>query len=185
MGNGFYHLLIRSQQMNAPILTQERLKEILHYDPLTGIFTWLRRIAKYRNQIGGEAGAKTPRGYINIQIKRKSYQAHRLAWLYVYGNWPTQQIDHIDRNPSNNRIANLRDVSATENRRNCKQPKNISSVYKGVSRSRGREKWSAQIVVNGRARYLGIFDSPENARAAYVSAAKTLNMEHLLADSPI
>ena len=171
--------------MNAPILTQERLKELLHYDPDTGVFTWLRRIAKYRDQIGGIAGTSTPRGYINIQIRRKSYQAHRLAWLYVYGEWPAQQIDHINRTPSDNRITNLRDVSASVNRRNCRRPKNTSSVYKGVTRSRGRNKWVAQIVVDGRAKYLGIFDTPEVAHAAYILAAKNLNMEHLLADSAL
>jgi len=185
MTNGFYHPPIRSQQMNKPILTQDRLKEVLFYDPDTGIFVWRQRMAAHKGQIGDIAGTVKPRGYVNIQIQRRVYQAHRLAWLYVHGEWPAQQIDHINRNPSDNRIANLRDVSASVNRRNCRHPRNVSSIYKGVSRSRGREKWAAQIVYDGRPHYLGIFGTQEEAREAYILEAKRLGLEHLLANADI
>jgi hypothetical protein len=122
-------------------LTQERLKEVLDYNPETGIF---HRLA----QRGKRTGYVDRLGYIKIGVDGSSYLAHRLAWLYVYGYFPENFIDHIDRNSSNNRITNLREVSHQCNMRNCKRQSSSSSDIKGVMFRKGL--WFASIRVEGK-----------------------------------
>lgn len=99
------------------MITQEELKESLHYDPDTGIFTWRKsKGPAKKGTVAGKIYKSHP--YIKIGVCRHSIDAHRLAWLYVYGEWPTMDIDHINRDPTDNRICNLRHVSRSENNRN-------------------------------------------------------------------
>ena len=100
------------------MITQEYLKSVLYYDKDTGLFTWKISNKKGHVKEGKLAGSKDNRGYVKIQINKKDYTAHRLAWFYIYGEWPKQVIDHINRIKFDNRIENLRDVSVLENNKN-------------------------------------------------------------------
>lgn len=149
-------------------LTQSRLKELLHYDESTGVFT--RRVALCNKvKVGDIAGTTEKEEYVRIEIDGKKYKAHRLAWLYVYGNFPEQQIDHINSIKNDNRIANLRDVSQSVNMRNIHKPNkdSITSQYRGVSWHKHAKKWVAQVVVDGRKVHLGYFSDEESAFDAY------------------
>lgn len=149
------------------MLTQAQLKERLHYDPETGIFTWL--IPK-RNSVktGSIAGTKDRYGYIQIQLQHKRYGAHRLAWLYVHGRFPDSQIDHINRVKADNKICNLREVTHQQNQFNRDVNKNNTSGYIGVT-MKGK-KYRARITVEGKRTYLGLFDTAEKAGQAYLAA---------------
>lgn len=103
-------------------LTPERLRELLEYDPETGKFTWLRNRA-FKALGGTHAGYLNSNGYLRITVDDVSYAAHRLAWLYVHGRWPDKTIDHINRNKQDNRIANLRDVTHSEQNYNSSRSK--------------------------------------------------------------
>ncbi len=152
--------------MTAPILTQSRLKELLTYDPDTGIFVWILRAG--RGGAGCIAGSVRPTGYRYIGIDRKNYRAHRLAWLYVYGKFPDNQIDHKNRKRDDNWIGNLRDVTTIENCKNQTMYKNNTSGIAGVRWHKGQKRWHAQIVVRQKNIYLGSFlglDEAVDARA--------------------
>lgn len=137
-------------------LTQKYLRETLHYDSETGVFTW--RIPPARNvKEGSVAGCLTNHGYIQIGVKNKLYMAHRLAWLYVYGKWPTNLIDHINGIRCDNRITNLREATSAENQYNMSKAKNNTSGVKGVTWSRLHKRWRAQCRVNGKIYRLGLF----------------------------
>jgi HNH endonuclease len=154
-------------------ITSDRLRELLAYDPSTGVFT--RRVrTSTRTRVGDVAGCLKNKGRIAINADGKLYQSHRLAWLYVYGEWPKHHIDHIDGDPSNNRIANLRDVISSVNQQNrkCAQANNASGLL-GVSPYRGR--WRATICINGACRLIGRFDTPEQAHAAYLEVKRQLH----------
>ena len=148
-------------------LTAERLRELLHYSPETGLFYW--RVSRKGIAAGTEAGTSHVGGYRLICIDRIGHYAHRLAWLYVHGEHPSKEIDHRNGNPSDNRIANLRQSSRAQGARNVARRRNRSG-FKGVYRC-GR-KWKAQIDVNGRKVYLGVFSTPEEAAEAYDTAAR-------------
>lgn len=146
------------------MITQEYLKELLSYDIDTGVFTWLPRnlltsqeawcVASWNTKHAGKiAGSVTGRGYIDLRIFYKSYRAHRLAWLYVYGEFPKLGIDHIDGDFVNNRISNLRDVSQAENNKNAKRPKSNTSGVSGVSFEKHTNKWRAYIAGKSIGRY--------------------------------
>lgn len=144
-------------------LTAERLRAVLHFDPDTGKFT--RKMGKARRWKVGEEVGFMDKGYIRIGVDGEYYNAQRLAWLYVHGEWPSLFVDHINCDPSDNRIANLRLATRQQNRANSK-----SSKPKGVVKAKNR--WQAQITINGRNTYLGSFRSPEEAAAAYDAAAR-------------
>ena len=156
-------------------LTQERLKELFHYDPETGVFTW---IAPSTNRIkpGRTAGAVTHQGYIEIQINGRKCGAHRLAWLYVNGKFPEHQIDHIDGNRTNNRINNLRDIPQEGNKQNRRflSDRNTSG-FLGVTFQKDIQKWVAGLSLNGKHTHLGVFKAPEEAHAAYLKAKRDLH----------
>ena len=118
------------------MLTQERLKELLNYNPDTGVFTW--KVTGYNRVAGGKAGAITTRGYVRIPVNRRMYQASHLAYFYLTGKLPIAVIDHIDRDTSNNSWNNLRAASIAENSHNRKVPwTNKSTGIKGICLSRG------------------------------------------------
>ena len=156
------------------MLTQEYLKSVLHYDPKTGVFTY--RVHRGTKAKGSIAGAKCPLGYTRIQIKRKLYLAHRLAWLYCYGVMPQGHLDHIDTTSSNNKITNLRLATKSQNRANSLLNKNSTTGYKGVYQKTD-DSWSASIRKNGITRHLGTFASPQSAHEAYKKAALELHGE--------
>lgn len=150
-------------------ITQEELREQLHYDPETGVLTWA--IRKHKVKLGAVAGRTTPKGYIEVRLNLVIYQAHRLAWLYMYGDWPDGFIDHINRDPGDNRIANLRVVSRQQNARNVPVSIRSSTGIKGVGHHKQSGKYRAKIWAGGKQLWLGHFDTVEAAAAAYKQAA--------------
>ncbi len=152
-------------------LTQERLREVLHYDPETGIFTW--RVNRAQMVAGSVAGGPNGKGYWYIKIDRYSYPAHRLAWLYVHGVWPPFDTDHHDTKPSNNRIDNLREATRGQNRQNMRKAhKNNKAGLLGVMWHKQSQRWRAKITVDGKGIHLGNFLTPELASAAYAEAKR-------------
>lgn len=151
--------MIRHFGIQSRPATLERLKGLLRYDPMTGLFWWTQK-PKNQTQAGSVAGCPiTKDGYIRIKIEGRRYFAHRLAWVYVHGTWPSHEIDHKDRNRSNNAITNLREATRRQNNRN--------RVTKGYSFNKRDRKFCAQIIVHGRTVSLGRFDTAEEASAAY------------------
>lgn len=159
------------------IITAERLREVLSYDPESGLFTWKVYRGGGSPLVGKAAGSLTKKGYINISIDRRAYRAHRLAWLYVYGEWPTCQIDHEDTVKHHNWIGNLRSATQSQNIANGRRRRNNTSGFKGVIFYRRHQKWVARICKDRKNTYLGLFHTPEEAHAAYVEAAKRLHGE--------
>ena len=153
-------------------LTVKRLKELYNYDPETGVFT---RKVKSGNGLlpGSVAGSPKGNGYLRIQIDGKAYQCHRLAWLYMYGVWPENQIDHINQVRDDNRISNLRDVTPSQNSRNTKLSENNSSGAKGVYYE-GSKGYSARIWFDGKSKRLGLFHTFEEAVEARKAAEAEL-----------
>lgn len=157
-------------------LTADRLKEVLRYDMESGKLFWILRPSSTAPvRVGDEAGSENKNGYIRIWIDGDRYLAHRLAWLYVHGEWPKDQIDHIDGDKVNNRWANLRPATNSENKANGKTYRKKSSLPKGVTLQHG--KYVAQIVHNYKHYHEGCFDNPHDAHLAYVAAAKRLHGE--------
>jgi hypothetical protein len=150
-------------------LTAERLRELFRYDAATGAFTQIAKSSDKSNgsKIGSVVGSADSLGYLRVGIDRRLYKLHRLAWLYVYGEWPSGRIDHINRNPSDNRIANLRVATPAQNRANSRNFNRCR--LKGVARN--RNQWLAQISYKNKNYYLGNFSTPEEAHAAYCRAA--------------
>ena len=151
-------------------LNQARLKELLHYNPDTGIFNWLVRPTN-SVKIGGIAGTLNNQGYIRTRIKGRDYQAHRLAWLYMHKTLPINEIDHINGIRDDNRLINLREATKTQCLRNQKIRSDNTSGLKGVSWDKDKEKWVARIQVSGKPKYLGPFTDKHEAHAAYCKAA--------------
>ena len=152
-----------------PTFTPQELKALLAYDPNTGLFIW-RTTASNRAPAGSVAGTTNRLGYVLIGIQDRQYFAHRLAWYYAHGMWPASEIDHVDGDPSNNRLSNPRLATHSQNTWNTAKPVTNRSGAKGVSWSAGR--WRATIKVHGRQVHLGRFDTVAEAHTAYVEAAK-------------
>lgn len=146
--------------MKNPQLTQERLKELFKYDPETGLFTRLVS-TNNRVKIGDVAGNARADGYIKIRVDFDMHYAHRLAWLYMTGEWPTQKIDHISGNKSDNRWKNLRDVSIATNAQNI-APGDGAFLKKG--------RWTSIIMAKGKTIPLGSYQDKWRASAAYLTA---------------
>lgn len=143
-------------------LTQKRLKELLHYDPETGVFS--NNINRSSRALKGlKTGTDNGRGYIKIKINKKMYYAHRLAWLYKYGYSPENEIDHINRNKSDNRLCNLRHVSRVCNSQNSSISIRNKTGVTGVSFHKKAKKWIVQVRNNNNSVYVGIFDNFVNA----------------------
>lgn len=143
-------------------ITQDKLKELLHYNPDTGIFTWL--VSKLPNAtIGGVAGHKSKDGYIYITVDSICYCGHRLAWLYEHGYFPENGIDHKDRIKHHNWISNIREASQQCNMRNTDVRKDNTSGVVGVCWHKASRKWVAQTTINGIHKYLGCYDDFDEA----------------------
>ena len=157
------------------MITQSHLKELIHYDPITGIFTWIK--PRYGVTVGKEAGSINGRGYRQIVINGKTYKAHRLAFLYHTGGFPPNEIDHVNRIKEDNRWLNLREATRSQNMSNIVKPRNNTNEFKGISWHKGVTKWIAQIQLNGKKKHLGCFDTPEEAHVAYCKASDELHGE--------
>lgn len=154
------------------MLTQQYIKQLFNYDEQTGHFT--RIVGRGSSHAGDLAGSVTWNGYVTIYLDKKNYRAHQLAWLYVYGEIPNTDIDHINRNRSDNRISNLRIASRSENNINSKLYSHNTSRFRGVSFSKERNKWESKIKHNGKTLHLGRFNSPEEAHQKYITEAKRI-----------
>lgn len=152
------------------MITQERLKEVLYYNEETGVFTWQKKIAK-KIIVGQVAGCDRGDGYIVIRIYGHMYFAHRLAWLYMTGEWPTI-IDH--KRGLSNRWKNLRDVTTTINMQN-RVLANKGSTSGLLGAHKKRNKFASAIRVNGRNIKLGVFNTAQEAHESYMKAKKELH----------
>jgi HNH endonuclease len=152
-------------------LTQQRLRELLDYDSATGVFHWRATVSSLDIKgLGGSiAGSIMRDGYRRVRVRGRHYLSHRLAWLYVYGTWPFGDLDHRNGIRDDNRIANLRPASRSQNNSNAKIRSSNTSGLKGASLQNGR--WKAQIQAKKKKIFLGYFDTPEEAHAAYCVAA--------------
>jgi hypothetical protein len=154
------------------VLTQERLKKLLSYDQVSGEFRW--NVGRGNRSAGSVAGSANAHGYIQIQIDGVNQFAHRLAFLYMTGEFPAGHVDHIDGNVANNSSVNLRTVSCATNIQNQRRaPSSSTTGLLGVSRSGGR--WRAYIVAGGKQRHLGCYGTPDEAHSAYLAAKRRMH----------
>lgn len=157
-------------------LTQQRLKELLHYCPHIGIFWWNEREddrAFNVNHAGNIAGHLSDKRYARISIGGKHYKAHRLAWFYMTGEWPKDQIDHRNGWKLDNAFDNLREATNSQNAAN--RPRSRPHLPKGVSAKGNR--WRARITYGKRKHDLGTFDTPDEAHEAYAKRAREVHGE--------
>ena|ERR1700752_4320654 len=155
-------------------MDQATLKSWLTYDPETGVFTWARSRGQGKVQVGRQAGCLHQDGYVKIRLFDRMYRCSRLAVLYMTGVMPAF-VDHIDRDRSNDRWANLRVCTRSQNQSNRPKQVNNTSGFKGVLWHKQNKKWWARIRYCRKVKSLGLFNSPEEAAAAYVRAAKELH----------
>ena len=155
-------------------LTQKRARELFEYNSETGVLSW-KKSTNSRARAGDEAGSINDGGYRCLGLNGKRYFVHRIIWLYVHGYLPEHEIDHINRDPSDNRIANLREVSRSCNIRNVGNLKNNTSGVKGVNWNKPCQKWEAKICVNNKMLYLGLYKDFDNAVCARLAAEQCLN----------
>lgn len=148
-------------------LTLERAKELVSYDPESGLFRYFSG--------RGHGGSPTKDGYRQIKLDQKKYFAHRLAWFMQTGSWPTNNIDHKNGDRADNRWINLREATVSENAQNLKIRTDGTSNYLGVSRARNGKKWLAQIRIKGACHRLGYFEKEEDAALAYIEAKARLH----------
>lgn len=157
------------------MVTQEDVKNVLDYNQETGVFTWKNR--NNNSHLSGKvAGSKVKKGYLIIGINKTRYYAHRLAWLYVNGVMPINQIDHIDGNKTNNSISNLRDIESQKNSMNQRKPsKGNTTGFLGVTLEKKTGKYQAQIMLDGRHIYIGRFNDAIDAHNAYLSKKREVH----------
>lgn len=153
-------------------LTAQRLRELLHYDPETGVFTW--RVFRGRTAKPGTVAGSNSHGYTIIMIDGRGHGAHRLAWLYVHGVWPAGQIDHTHGNTADNRVSQLRDVTRSVNKQNIRKARidNKSSGLLGAYWHNISNKWMSHISFGGKKRHLGMFATAQEAHEAYIAAKR-------------
>lgn len=160
------------QSERCSMFTQEQLKAMLHYNAKTGVFTWKVHCGK--GHIGNVAGYISDRGYIKITIAGKRYKGHRLAWFYMKGVWPDDQLDHRDTDRSNNLWNNIRPATNSLNAQNQRRAKITNSTgFLGVMKYGA--KFRAEIAIEGVRRKLGVFDSAVEAHEVYLKAKRHLH----------
>lgn len=155
-------------------LTQQRLREVLHYDPETGIFTWLTKIAD-KVSVGARAGQSRPNGYRAIGVLGSRHLEHRLAVLYMTGAWPAEEVDHVNGVRGLNSWENLRQCSHSENHQNRVARVTNTAGLAGASWHSQKKRWRSAISVAGKHHHLGHFNTPEEAHEAYKSAKVRLH----------
>jgi hypothetical protein len=151
-------------------INASRLRELLDYDPETGVFTWL--VSTSNRVRSGETAGTLDGRYRQIKADGRIYRSHQLAWLWMTGEWPTGHLDHINGDPSDNRFTNLRPATSSQNGANSRRGVNNKSGFKGVSWHAQAHRWRARIMVGRRQIFLGLFTDPTIAHAAYVEAAE-------------
>jgi len=157
-------------------LEHNRLLELIYYDPDTGIFT--NKINRGNCSPAGKIlGTKNASGHLILQIDKIMYMAHRLAWFYCFKEWPENIIDHIDQNPSNNALDNLREADKRTNSYNSGKRATNTSGIKGAYFDKRRNKFYSSMTINGIHKFLGYYDTVEEAGQAYINAAKQLHKE--------
>ncbi len=159
------------------MITQESLLKSHYYNPATGLF--------YKRMTSGKlklTGTSMKSGHLHCGVDRTTYLIHRLIWLYMTGVLPKEDIDHIDGNPANNKWANLREASRSDNLENLKKAKviNKSTGLLGASSNGQNGKFTAGIQVKGKRLHLGTFDTPEKAHRAYIEAKRELHLFNTL-----
>lgn len=165
------HCRIRMPSMK---ITQDQAIQIFNYDPITGILSW-KETRGSRATKGERAGTLDDNGYRAVHLIHKKYWEHRLIWLLVHGEYPSDELDHINGMPSDNRLCNLRLALRGQNCFNTKIPKTNTSGFKGVCFQSG--KWRARCKVRGVKYHLGYFYTPEEASMAYNSFVKVKHLE--------
>lgn len=158
------------------ILTAQSLRNLLRYEVESGEFHWISRIGSIR--AGATAGSTSRSGYIDICVSKERHGAHRLAWLYVHGEWPAGEIDHLDGDKSNNRISNLRDITHAVNTQNLRAAhrRNKSTGLLGVRRSDTKAlRFNAVIMVSGKVKCLGSYADPQVAHQVYLAAKREMH----------
>jgi len=166
--------------MTRPLVTAEELRQLLHYDPLTGDFTWRvtrGRSAKAGALAGHDCGVRSEKRRVVIGLNGRLYRAGRLAWLYMTGQWPETLVDHKDGDYRNHRWLNLRDVDNTTNVENQRRAarSNKSSGLLGVTWNKERGAWQAQIKVKRKTTVLGFDQDPHKAQRLYIEAKRRLH----------
>lgn len=168
-------------------ITADTVRELLHYDAASGEFMWRTRDVRWftpnsrrtaesecvrwnKSFSGSSAGSLNGRGYVQIGLLGRRYYAHRIAWLYVTGEWPKDDIDHLNGDKTDNRFVNFRSVVDADNCKNRGIRADNKSGFTGVFRQ--NNKWKAQIRIGGKSVHLGYFQTPEAAHSAYVEASK-------------
>jgi hypothetical protein len=157
------------------MLTQEKLKSVVTYNPETGIF--IREPCSNNSFKRVVTGSKDVAGYLLITINKYPYKAHRLAWLYVYGNFPTGALDHINGIKSDNRISNLRMCTKKQNGHNRALNKNNTTGYRGVTFVKITKRYEARIKIDGKLKALGTYATAKEAGDAYIEYAKIIHGE--------
>lgn len=158
-------------------IEHSRLVELLNYDPETGHFTWKVARSSYggKAKVGAVAGSPSVNGYVDIRVDGTLLKAHRLAWFYVHREWPPNDIDHINRDRTDNRLCNLRLATRSQNNMNRRQLDANRSGYRGVSFCKNTNKWVVRIRRDGRYDYLGLYATPEEASKVYDAAAREIH----------
>lgn len=155
---------------NFPV-SHARLLELVSYDKETGMFT--RLVSTSPRAMAGTVGESVDgKGYLRISVEGRRYLMHRLAWFYVTGEWPKDEIDHRNTNRKDNRWENLRLADTFTNKRNTRPYRSNKSGLKGVSWHVTSKKWRSRIRIDGKEVVLGMFDTPEEANRAYADAAE-------------
>jgi hypothetical protein len=173
-------------------LTADVARQLLDYDPKTGVFRWKVRTVDmfaadatksaeanclaWNSRHAGNSAGTSVKGYVVISIFGRRYLAHRLAWLLIHGEWPSSDLDHIDLDKSCNRISNLRKATPSQNQAN-KRARDSASGFKGIYWDTRKRKWRAQIRKDKKRYHLGLFDAPKDAHLAYQKAAELLHGE--------
>ena len=175
--------------MTNPLPSPELLRKLLRYEPDTGKLFWLHRdidlcasnhaMIAFNAQFAGKEAftADNGDGYRCSHLFGKTMRAHRVIWAIVYGEWPKEQIDHINGHRSDNRIGNLREAKNWQNAHNSRCSSLNTSGYRGVHKVTGREKWQARITLRGKRLSLGMYDTPEQAHEAYKHASQLYHGE--------
>lgn len=162
-----------------PLSEIELLHSVLTYDPATGHFYWKAR-GNNAVKAGQKAGSVNIYGYIKITVRRKGYSAHRLAWLFVHGSWPKEEVDHINGDPADNRITNLRVADRRLNTQNMRKVRKDSTTGVMGARKTVTGKFVSGITANGVHHHLGTFLTAEQAHSAYMDAKRRLHQGNTL-----